>query len=181
MNGLRLSDGSVVHYDMLEEDEEFIDKLNAKVNRNNLLLPKPIYMQADPGAVPPKQADTSPAQPAAAGAAAAAGGGPDSSNLENTEQQQQDSQQQQPGGAAAPTSGPFRLVLDPICLSNRSLFLSDLSFVKLMDALEKEAHARGGSELSVTADDAARIATHQLQLGLHAVISRQVHAVKQLY
>ncbi|CDJ41925.1 hypothetical protein, conserved [Eimeria tenella] len=176
VNGLRLSDGSVVHYDMLEEDEEFIDKLNAKVNRNNLLLPKPIYMQADPGAVPPKQADTSPAQPAAAGAAAAAGGGPDSSNLENTEQQQQDSQQQQPGGAAAPTSGPFRLVLDPICLSNRSLFLSDLSFVKLMDALEKEAHARGGSELSVTADDAARIATHQLQLGLHAVISRQVHA-----
>ncbi|CDI82541.1 hypothetical protein, conserved, partial [Eimeria acervulina] len=45
-----------------------------------------------------------------------------------------------------------------------------------MDALEKTAHARGGSEQSVSPDDAARIAAHELQLGLHAVISKQVHA-----
>ncbi|KAL8269675.1 hypothetical protein Esti_006430 [Eimeria stiedai] len=177
--GLRLSDGSVVHYDMLLEDEEFVDSLNAELNQSNFLSPQPIYMPADPAAAAAAAAAAvgggsegaaSPSTPSPAAAAATAAAARGVSPGAGTDPDQQQQQQQHP------TAGPFRLVLDPVCLHNKSLFLSDLSFVKLMDALEKEAHARGGSELSVSATDAARIAAHDLNLGLHAIICKHVHA-----
>ncbi|KAL8426352.1 hypothetical protein Efla_002970 [Eimeria flavescens] len=169
--GLRLSDGSLVHYDMLLEDEQFVDALNAELNQANLLSPHPVYMPADPGAAAAFAASGgSPAAAAAAASSPGAAAAGDAAVAPEAEQQQQQQQQQHP------TAGPFRLVLDPVCLHNKSLFLSDLSFVKLMDALEKEAHARGGSELSVSAADAARIAAHDLNLGLHAVVCKHVHA-----
>ncbi|OEH74748.1 enhancer of polycomb-like [Cyclospora cayetanensis] len=173
VSGLRLSDGSTVHYDMLEEDEEFVDALNRKTNRNNIITKKPLYMPAEPGA-PDACAVASNAADAAAGLAAETA----ATTASNGEGAASDSQQQEEALQKQnhPTSGPFRLVLNPICLANKSLFLSDIAFIKLMDALEKEAHARGGSELSVSPDEAARIAAQDLNLGLHAVICKHVHA-----
>ena len=172
VTGLRLSDGAFVHYDMLQEDEQFVDDLNQKINQTNIATRNPIYMPADPGAC-----DAAAAAAAASGATATAptaGVGTDAAAGGDDPHHQQQQQQQD----EAPTSGPFRLVLNPCCLANKSLFLSDLAFIKLMDALEKEAHARGGSEMSVTPDDAARIAAHDLNLGLHAIICKHVHAVR---
>lgn len=175
VSGLRLSDGSLVHFDMLLEDEQFVDALNKRLNSNNLATPRPVFVPADPAAASALGNAASPASTAAAASGFSLR--TESTNASGASASEAGAAAEPPQ-AAAPSSGPCRLVLSPACLVNRSLFLSDVAFVKLVDALEKEAHSRGGSEASVSSDDAIKLALHDLGLGLHALVVRQVHAVR---
>lgn len=63
-------------------------------------------------------------------------------------------------------------------LMRKDLVLSETAFVKLIDAFEKETHAKGGNENSLTHKEAIRIARENLKLELHSVLVKQVQAVR---
>ncbi|PHJ24882.1 enhancer of polycomb-like protein [Cystoisospora suis] len=61
-------------------------------------------------------------------------------------------------------------------LMRKDLVLSETAFVKLIDAFEKETHAKGGNENSLTHKEAIKIARENLKLDLHSVLVKQVQA-----
>ncbi|PFH35279.1 hypothetical protein BESB_061660 [Besnoitia besnoiti] len=249
--GLRLPDGSLVHYDMLKEDEIFVRELNRRIAHYappSLLSSVDLFTLDDScdRAAAAKGEETGDAPEEASreeaklgaketqasggvkgeegdlaangatggsgeklnGAAFSAGGAGatraqprEEENLQNSAQAGEDAAPPAPGRlfeGAAPGSRKRkgedeaeeagegrekkRLAL---CSAARErgastlpvkgeLFLSEMAFVKMIDAFEKEVHAKSGNEHALTHKDAVRIARDELKLQIHPVLVKQV-------
>ncbi|KEP67443.1 UNVERIFIED_CONTAM: hypothetical protein HHA_225000 [Hammondia hammondi] len=180
--GLRLPDGSLVHYDMLKEDEVFVEELNRRVA---LFAPPALRSSVDLFALgdseTPAEADTA----KSAEARLIVG--------DEAVKNERGASQGSSGEAGASSEGrPGRLFEAGGGGTKRrregedgekrgetkelkgELFLSEIAFVKMVDAFEKEVHAKGGNEHSLTQKDAVRIAREDLKLKIHPVLVKQV-------
>ncbi|CBZ54339.1 conserved hypothetical protein [Neospora caninum Liverpool] len=187
--GLRLPDGSLVHYDMLKEDEVFVEELNRRVA---LFAPPAVRPSRDLFSL----GESAPADSEAEGDLGPKPAAEKEKNEAAREKDGEVAKSEEPSGTvsslaeaaageAAREKQPGRLFEDARSGTKRrredgredlkgELFLSEMAFVKMIDAFEKDVHAKGGNEHALTQRDAVRIAREDLRLKIHPVLVKQV-------
>ncbi|EPR62072.1 hypothetical protein TGGT1_225000 [Toxoplasma gondii GT1] len=180
--GLRLPDGSLVHYDMLKEDELFVEELNRRVA---LFAPPALRSSLDLFTLGDSETPAEADMAKSAEVRLTVG--------DEAVKNERSASQGSSGEAGASSEGrPGRLFEagggrtkrrregedgEKLAETNElkgELFLSEIAFVKMVDAFEKEVHAKGGNEHSLTQKDAVRIAREDLKLKIHPVLVKQV-------